>query len=114
MSEEDAFEKAIYVINNLKAQSRTPTRADFAEIKKWLRIAILFPEGVHRYLPKYKKFCERYHYMVYTLDFNALMKLEQEVLAELDVEPVNDKDFEFVAKGVIETISRKQDEEKEI
>jgi hypothetical protein len=36
-------------------------------------------------------------------------------MKELEVEPVNDKDFEFVAKGVIETISRiDKNEEKEI
>ena len=95
------------LLDDIRIQSRIPTREDIIEIKKWMRLAITFPDKVHRYLPKFKKFCDNYGHMVITLDPHLHLKLMIDIFKELRVEPVNDKDFEFVAKGVIETIKKR-------
>jgi hypothetical protein len=106
MSEDEVIEYTNNLLENHKLQARQLTTDDYAEIKKWMRIAQLFPNDVHKYSPKYKKFYNRYKYIIQSMDTHILLKLIQEVLIELNVEPVNDKDFEYIAKGVIETISK--------
>lgn len=114
MNEDEVAEYTKYILDNIQAQTKPLTQADYAEIKKWMRIAELFPDGVQHYIPKYRKFYDRYHIAIFSMDFDIIHRLHLEVIKELEVEPINDKDFEFVGKGVIETISRMNNEEKEI
>jgi hypothetical protein len=115
MTEEEAVAYTINLLKKHKHQSRELTPADYAEIKKWMRLAILFDgTKVHYYIPKYRIFFNNFSCIIDTMDFDFLMKLRTEVLEELMVEPLNDKDLEFVAKGVIQTISNKKNEKKKI
>jgi len=106
-SYQKTIDDANKLINDIRIQSRTPTKEDIIEMKKWMRLAITFPDKVHRYLPKFKIFHDNYGHMVINLDPYLHFKLLKDILIELKVEPVNDKDFEFVAKGVIETMKKK-------
>ena len=95
------------IINRHKESARPLTNDDLQEIKKWIRLSYLFPNNVHRFIPESKKFHEKYGMRIFLdLSREDINKLNIEVLQELSVEPVNDKDFEFVGKGIIETISK--------
>jgi ribosomal protein L17 len=48
------------------------------------------------------------------MEHKEIRRLIFDVYTELEVEPVNDKDFEFVGKGVIETVIRRSKEVKEM
>lgn len=105
-SYQKTIDDANKLLDNIRIQSRTPTKEDIIELKKWMRLSILFPQRFYRYVPKFKVFHDNYNHMIYN-NMELIYKLNKDVWIELQVEPVNDKDFEFVAKGVIETIKKK-------
>ena len=97
-----------------KVQARPLTKRDYAEIKKWIRLANIFPDKVHRYLPKFEAFHDRYWINIKIMEHKELRSLITDVYIELQIEPINDKDFEFVGKGVIETIMKRSKAVKEM
>jgi hypothetical protein len=111
---EDVIKYTTELIEKHKIQAKPLTAKDYAEIKKWIRLANTFPDKVHRYLPKFEAFHDRYWINIKIMEHKEIRKLIFDVYTELEVEPVNDKDFEFVGKGVIETVIRRSKEVKEM
>jgi hypothetical protein len=111
---EDVIKYTTELIEKHKIQAKPLTAKDYAEIKKWIRLANTFPDKVHRYLPKFEAFHDRYWINIKIMEHKEIRRLIFDVYTELEVEPVNDKDFEFVGKGVIETVIRRSKEVKEM
>jgi hypothetical protein len=106
MTENEAKIETKELLRKYRLNPVKPVSAeDYDEIKKWIRLAVILPKTGNRYLSDFKKFTERYYYFL-THETGILDELREEVLRELEIEPISEDEMKLTADVVIKHAMR--------
>jgi hypothetical protein len=79
---------------------------DYAEVKKWIRLANILPRGSCKFLPEFRKFHDTYGYWCFNIGIDIIYNLRNEVVKELETNPITEDEIKIVSDAVIRKAMR--------